>query len=175
MIVHREPLVAEAIASALERYPWLAPIAIGRHADDGLRTRADAIVIDAGLEGAGRTAEALSARGRHVVVLGDPIVGSAPAVGTDRPVEELAQSLAPGVEVTSPISERLTERERQVLALVAKGLAGKQVASLLRISPKTVEQHKTRIYEKLGVANQAAAVAVAGRSCEGVAWISSTI
>jgi DNA-binding CsgD family transcriptional regulator len=57
--------------------------------------------------------------------------------------------------------------------LIAKGLAGKQMANLLGISPKTVEQHKTRIYMKLGVANQAEAVAVAGRETEGVAWVSS--
>jgi DNA-binding CsgD family transcriptional regulator len=35
---------------------------------------------------------------------------------------------------------------------------GKQVARHLGISPKTVEQHKTRIFAKLGVPNQAAAV-----------------
>jgi len=50
---------------------------------------------------------------------------------------------------------------------VARGFAGKQVASHLGISPKTVERHKTRIFAKLKVPNQAAAVSVvlaAGRS-----------
>jgi DNA-binding NarL/FixJ family response regulator len=44
---------------------------------------------------------------------------------------------------------------------VSRGLAGKQVARHLGISPKTVERHKTRIFAKLGVANQAAAVRAA--------------
>jgi DNA-binding CsgD family transcriptional regulator len=56
---------------------------------------------------------------------------------------------------------RLTAREEQILRLVSRGLAGKQVARQLGISPKTVERHKTRIFAKLGVANQAAAVNVA--------------
>lgn len=175
VVVHRQPLVAEAIASALERHPWLAPIAIGSRVEDALRVRADAVVIDADLAGAVYTAEMLQARGRHVIVLGTPAADSVVAIATDRPIEELAHALAPGVEAGSGISGRLTAREREVLTLVAKGFAGKQVASLLGISPKTVEQHKTRIFGKLGVANQAAAVAVAGRSCEGVAWISSSI
>ena len=51
----------------------------------------------------------------------------------------------------------LTERERQVLALLSEGLAGKQIVGCWRINPKTVERHKTRIYSKLGVTNQAAA------------------
>ena len=46
-----------------------------------------------------------------------------------------------------------------MLRLVAKGMAGKQIATVLRISPKTVEQHKTRLFRKLDVPNQAAAVA----------------
>ena len=173
VVVHREPLTAEAIASALDRYPWLVPIAIGSRAEDALRARADAAVIDATLEGADEAAQTLTTRGRRAILLGPATNASTAAIGTDRPIEELAHTLAPGVEVTSGIPARLTAREREVLMLVAKGLAGKQVATLLGISPKTIEQHKTRIYEKLGVANQAAAVAIAGRSCEGVAWIST--
>ena len=173
-MVHRQPLVAEAIASALERYPWLAPIAIGSHAEDAIRARADAVVIDADLDRATLAVEALRSRGRRVFVLGGR-TGSAPSISTDRSVADLAHALVSGVEVGPLASEPLTAREREVLGLVAKGLAGKQVASLLGISAKTVEHHKTRIYGKLGVANQAAAVAVAGRSCEGVAWISSSI
>ena len=48
-----------------------------------------------------------------------------------------------------------------MLRLVAQGLAGKQVAKSLGVSPKTVERHKTRIYAKLGVPNQAAAARLA--------------
>ena len=40
-------------------------------------------------------------------------------------------------------------------------MSGKQVARHLGISPKTVEHHKTRIFAKLGVPNQTAAVTLA--------------
>jgi len=48
---------------------------------------------------------------------------------------------------------RLTVREREVLEHTVGGLHAKEVASLLGISPRTVEVHKMRIMEKLGVRN----------------------
>ena len=56
---------------------------------------------------------------------------------------------------------RLTGRERQILGLVARGLSARQVGRHLGISIKTVENHKTRIFAKLGVPNQTAAVSMA--------------
>lgn len=47
----------------------------------------------------------------------------------------------------------LTARERDVLEQAAKGLHAKEIAAQLGISPRTVEVHKTRIMEKLGVRN----------------------
>lgn len=49
----------------------------------------------------------------------------------------------------------LTPRERDVLEEAAKGLHAKEIAAKLGISPRTVEVHKTRIMEKLGVRNVA--------------------
>jgi DNA-binding NarL/FixJ family response regulator len=46
--------------------------------------------------------------------------------------------------------EALTNREIQVLRLFATGLSTREVAQSLGISPKTVETHRIRIYEKLG-------------------------
>lgn len=45
----------------------------------------------------------------------------------------------------------LSPRQREVLQLVAEGHTGKQIASLLHISVKTVEFHKSRIMKELGV------------------------
>lgn len=50
---------------------------------------------------------------------------------------------------------RLTTREREVLEQAALGLHAKEIGAFLRISPRTVEVHKTRIMEKLGVRNVA--------------------
>lgn len=49
--------------------------------------------------------------------------------------------------------ERLTAREREVLELAARGLHAKEIGASLGISPRTVEVHKARIMEKLGVRN----------------------
>ena len=51
----------------------------------------------------------------------------------------------------------LTDRERQVLALLARGRATKQVATSLGISVKTADRHVQNIYAKIGVSSRAAA------------------
>ncbi|HUF33841.1 MAG TPA: HD domain-containing phosphohydrolase [Acidimicrobiales bacterium] len=51
----------------------------------------------------------------------------------------------------------LTARETEVLALLARGLANKQIARELSISPKTVSNHVEHVYTKLGVSSRAAA------------------
>jgi DNA-binding NarL/FixJ family response regulator len=45
----------------------------------------------------------------------------------------------------------LSTREREVLQLLAEGMSAKQVASTLNLSSKTVEFHKYRIMQKLGI------------------------
>lgn len=61
----------------------------------------------------------------------------------------------------------LTEREREVLEQVAKGLHAKEIAAALGISRRTVEVHKTRIMEKLGARNLAELVRFALGSGKG--------
>jgi two-component system nitrate/nitrite response regulator NarL len=57
----------------------------------------------------------------------------------------------------------LTVREREVLTLMAEGLSGPQIAEQLIVALPTVKTHQTRLYEKLGVSERAAAVAEAMR------------
>lgn len=47
--------------------------------------------------------------------------------------------------------ERLTEREREVLALIAEGLSNDAIAERLVVSPRTVETHVGRVFGKLGI------------------------
>ncbi|MGR3320943.1 MAG: LuxR C-terminal-related transcriptional regulator [Pseudooceanicola sp.] len=61
-------------------------------------------------------------------------------------------------------ASRLTGRECEVLARMAEGLTNRQVAVELGLSPKTVNRHAENIFNKLGVASRAAAVAVAMKS-----------
>jgi DNA-binding NarL/FixJ family response regulator len=50
--------------------------------------------------------------------------------------------------------ERLTQRERDVLRLVAQGFSAPEIGERLFISPKTVDTYKQRIQEKLGLAHR---------------------
>jgi two-component system nitrate/nitrite response regulator NarL len=54
---------------------------------------------------------------------------------------------------------RLSERERQVLGLVAEGLSAPEIADRIHLSTTTVKSHLHSLYEKLGVSDRAAAVA----------------
>ncbi len=51
--------------------------------------------------------------------------------------------------------EPLSEREKEVLKYVVKGLSAKMIADTLSISPRTVETHKINVMKKLKVANTA--------------------
>ena len=63
-----------------------------------------------------------------------------------------------------PHMPSLTERELDVLALVAQGLTNRQISGRLFISSATVRTHLEHIYDKLGVRSRAGAVSAAFRS-----------
>lgn len=83
-----------------------------------------------------------------------------------------AMYLAPGIsqKVISNITshtpssrDELSVRERQVLEMVAQGKTTKQVATILNLSPKTVEAHRGRIMKKLDLHHTAQLVSYAVR------------
>lgn len=65
--------------------------------------------------------------------------------------------------VRSPAAEPLTEREREILSIIAEGHTNAAAARRLFISEATVKTHLGHIYAKLGVNDRAAAVAAALR------------
>lgn len=52
----------------------------------------------------------------------------------------------------------LTNREREVLELLASGGSNRELAQRLGVSPRTIQKHLQRIYAKLGVKRRMAAV-----------------
>jgi DNA-binding NarL/FixJ family response regulator len=58
----------------------------------------------------------------------------------------------PSAGAAAPV-ERLTDREREVFALIGRGLGTREIAEALSLSAKTVETYHARIKEKLGLAN----------------------
>ncbi|MBM7491156.1 DNA-binding NarL/FixJ family response regulator [Micromonospora luteifusca] len=95
----------------------------------------------------------------------------------DTPREELVRAvraaargesvLAPSVagrlmgRLRAPVEEPLSQRELEVLTLVARGASNREAAARLFISEATVKTHLLHVYAKLGVNDRAAAVATA--------------
>ena len=59
--------------------------------------------------------------------------------------------------------ETLSQRERQILKLVADGKTSREIAERLSISPKTVDTYRSRLMSKIGVKNLAGLVKFAIR------------
>ncbi|NGO52215.1 response regulator transcription factor [Mesorhizobium camelthorni] len=60
--------------------------------------------------------------------------------------------------ITKKTNVAFTERERQVLATLLRGLPNKVIASELNLSPNTVKSHISRIMQKLHAKNRTEAV-----------------
>ena len=79
----------------------------------------------------------------------------------DRSLATSATLVASHLYPADPKRGVLTQRERDVLALVATGLTGVEIAARLSISPPTVESHVGNAMRKLGATNRAHATALA--------------
>lgn len=77
---------------------------------------------------------------------------------------EAAQSLVENASLPPAPGLDLTERERDVLALMIEGLSNTQIAGRLTVSPSTIKSHVSNILSKLGVASRTEAVTLALRN-----------
>ncbi|MEV4178024.1 response regulator transcription factor [Nonomuraea sp. NPDC049709] len=91
-------------------------------------------------------------RAVRAAAMGESVLSPAVAARVLDRVRTSAPAFAPA---------ELSERERTVLGLVAKGFTNKDAAAALFISETTVKTHLAHIYTKLGVSDRAAAVAAA--------------
>jgi DNA-binding NarL/FixJ family response regulator len=96
----------------------------------------------------------------RIVVNGDALL--APSV-TRRLIEQYATGSVPQ-RTDRAVLEQLTEREREILTLVARGLSNAEIAASLFIAEQTVKTHVSRILQKLGLRDRAQAVMVAYES-----------
>ena len=77
---------------------------------------------------------------------------------------EAAQALVETANQPPALGLDLTEREREVLALMVEGLNNTQIAGRLTVSPSTIKSHVSNVLSKLGVASRTEAVTLALRN-----------
>jgi DNA-binding NarL/FixJ family response regulator len=94
----------------------------------------------------------------RVVAAGDALIS--PRI-TRRLIEEFARRPDPAAPAASGALEQLTEREREVLELVAKGLSNAEIAAQLYVSHATVKTHVSRLLMKLDARDRAQLVMIA--------------
>ena len=162
------------LAAALrKRRRSLAIIGIARSCDRILATRATQAGVRAVVTRDGGLGVLLQAvrcpQGQSVVVNLTPASRALTSAGGAEPAAAAAATagITPGGGTpgeTPAVAASLTARQVEVLHLVGAGLTTREISQHLEISPKTVENHKQRIFERLGVRNQAHAVAVAMRA-----------
>jgi DNA-binding NarL/FixJ family response regulator len=92
----------------------------------------------------------------RIIHAGDSLL--APSI-TRRLIEEFTQRPAP--TLNSGALDSLTEREREVLRLVAAGMSNTEIADRLVVSPATSKTHVSRILTKLGARDRAQLVMIA--------------
>ena len=85
-------------------------------------------------------------------------VGAGEAIFGPAIAERLIAFFASGVSGPPPAFPELTDREREVLELIASGTTNAGIASALTLSQKTVRNHVSNIFTKLRVADRAQAV-----------------
>jgi len=94
----------------------------------------------------------------RIIAAGEALL--APSV-TRRLLDRFAQTLPPGDQKPPPALSSLTEREVEVLTLLARGLSNAELASRLFLSEATVKSHISNLLRKLGLRDRVQAVVLA--------------
>ncbi|MCZ2146898.1 MAG: response regulator transcription factor [Bryobacterales bacterium] len=146
----------EAAAQIVKRNPDTAVIILSMHAEDSYLVRA----LTSGVKGylLKGTADEDLTRAVRAVAQGKSFFS--PTIAQMLAEDYTRHLQRKGLQDSYDL---LTEREREVLQLLAEGKSNKDVASLLNVSPYTVETHRTHIMQKIGVHNTAEIVLYAVR------------
>jgi two-component system, NarL family, response regulator len=141
----------ETCCQLKQRCPQLPVLVLTSHGESALITR----LVAAGAQGyclKGIAAEMLILALRSV---------AAGASWWDATATQAIQGMGQAAVLRPVVTQGLTQREREVLGLIAAGRSNSEIANLLYITPGTVRVHVHGILHKLGVENRAQAVLVA--------------
>jgi DNA-binding NarL/FixJ family response regulator len=167
----------EAVRLAEERSPDVLVIDLSMPGVDGieairrLRTSRPAIlvVVLSMHDDAPTVDRALQAGARAYVLKGHGITGLREAIRAVRRGEVylssgISEFVLQGYLKKQPAADELSERERDVLKLIAEGFTGGEIARQLGLSPRTIEHHRARIADKLDIRTTAGLVRYALRT-----------
>jgi DNA-binding NarL/FixJ family response regulator len=135
----------ELIKNIRAEFPKLPVLVLSMYDESLYAVRA----LRAGANGYVMKHEAMAnvVRAIHEVFSGRPYLSPAMAAQV---ITKFAQGQA---ESETDATERLSDRELEILELIGKGKEVRQIANLLHLSPKTVETHRAHIKEKLDLKN----------------------
>ncbi len=144
----------EAILDIKRRYPGVRVLVLTLHKTEefvlaSLRAGADGYILKEATPSELRLAVRTVAGGK--TYLSQDILGN---VVSENPGRDDSMP-------TNGVWDTLTQREREVLKLVAEGKSNKAIAEFLFLSAKTVEKHRAKLMAKLGMRNAAALTAYA--------------
>lgn len=144
-LCNEHELAVAALASVIK---FSAPLGLLRSLGDELQ------VVPALLNSADLAAEVAPAHQGYLARL----IAAAQAGAQPEPASQLSSSPFEDERLSADESG-FTAREREILYLIARGLAAKHIARTLGISPQTARWHLKNVYQKLGVHNKMAAIA----------------
>ena len=187
LVVDDHDVVHWGFRVLLTEQPWVERCLAARTSTEALElTRSfepDVALVDlflAGDSGAelSRAIRAASSRTRVLLISGAGrmsataarAAGASGFISKDSPAREVVaavRTVGYGMTTFAPKADQpepmLTEREREVLDLIAAGSTNREIAEKLYLSPHTVKEHTSALYRKLGARNRAEAVQRAQR------------
>lgn len=186
LVVDDQEVVHWGFKTLLARRAWVAGYAAASNADEAAALAArdephvalvgDVVGSDSGAEVTRRLHEVapgtrvlLMAAGERVSPRSARAAGACGFVPKHWPARDIANAarmVGLGMTVFAPEEEAgalLSERERQVLEMIAAGATNREIAARLYLSPHTVKDHTSAVYRKIGARNRAGAILRAQR------------
>jgi RNA polymerase sigma factor (sigma-70 family) len=146
----------EATTQITKKNPAIAVVMLSMHSDESYLTR----TLAAGAKGylLKDTADVDLYRAVQVVAQGKPFFS--PSIANTLLEDYMRQLQQRGLQDTFDL---LTDREKEILQLLAEGKSNKEVATMLNLATATVETHRTRLMQKLDLHSSADIVLYAVR------------
>ncbi len=186
LVVDDHDVVQWGFRLLLERQKWVERCLAARGGEEAVdvcrRLRPDVALVDMllGTESGAEVCEeirAVSPATRVLLISGAGVVspsvaraaGASGFISKDWSAVDVVRAVrmvSLGTEVFADhgaLDSPLSEREQEVLSLIAGGATNKEIAARLHLSPHTIKEHSSAIYRKLGVRNRAEATHQAQR------------